>query len=303
MSETYKKKDIGKNILIYLFMIVLGFFYALNYQLFVVKNAFAPNGVSGIGAMIEYKTGFSNGYFFLIVNIPLCVLAFFSINKEFAANTLFFSLAYSASLILFRFADLSAFQYDAQGVDTIFPALIAGSVSGFIYGLAFRRNSSTGGSDIIAKYISKKRPSWNFFWINFALNAAIAVASYFVYAVPDETGALVYNYKPVCLCMLYCFLSSLVGNSIIRGSKSALKFTVITSHADVIKDEIFNKLKHGATCFNAVGAYSNSSKQAIVCVINKRQQVDFENILKKYDDTFTFVETVSETIGNFTHIK
>ena len=74
-------------------------------------------------------------------------------------------------------------------MDTIFPALIAGAVSGFVYGIVFRRNASTAGMDIIAKYVSKKDPLLNFFWINFALNAAIALLSYFVYTTPGEGGA------------------------------------------------------------------------------------------------------------------
>ena len=131
----------------------------------------------------------------------------------------------------------------------------------------------------------------------------IAAASYFVYAAPDETGALVYNYKPVCLCMLYCLMSSLVGNMILKGAKSALKFMIITSHAEEIEREIVEKLKHGATRIAAVGAYSNAPRDVIVCVVNKRQIVEFKDILKKYDNTFTFVEPVSETIGNFLHVK
>ena len=170
-------------------------------------------------------------------------------------------------------------------------------------GLAFRRNSSTGGADIIAKYVSKKDPLLNFFWINFAINAVIACVSFFVYAERDASGALQLDFKPVCLCLLYCLLSSIVGNAIIKGSKSAYKFIIITSHADEIDAEILSKLKHGATRIQATGAYSNASRDVIICVVNKRQIVEFRDILKKYPDTFAFVETVNETLGNFAKVK
>ena len=280
-------------------MIALAFLFALNYQLFIVRNGFAPAGINGIATMIEYKTGFDVGYFSLIVNVPLCVFAYFCIGKGFAVKTFVFSVAYSVFLLVLGTVDLSAFQYDAKGVDTVFPALIAGAVGGFVYGLSFRLNSSTGGADVIAKYVSKKDPLLNFFWINFAINAAIALASYFVYAVPGDNGALVYDYRPVCLCMLYCFLSSLVGSMIIRGSKSAYKFFIITPHADEIDREILERLHHSATRLQGAGAYSNAPRDVIVCVVNKRQLVEFKNILKKYENTFAFVETVNETIGNF----
>ena len=212
-------------------MVGLALVFALNYILFITKNQFAPAGFNGIATMIEYKTGFSVGYFSLIINVPLCIFAFFFIAKDFAVKTFVFSVAYSLFVLLLGEVDLSAFQYDAKGVDTIFPALIAGAIGGFVYGVAFRRNSSTGGADIIAKYVSLRAPMLNFFWVNFAINAAIAVASYFVYTETGEGGEVIYNYKPVCLCMLYCFLSSYVGNAIIKGSKSAYKFFIVTTHS------------------------------------------------------------------------
>lgn len=285
------------------FMIVLAIVFALNYELFVIKNHFAPAGINGIATMIQYKSGFSIGYFSLIVNLPLCTLAFFLIDKDFAIKTFVFCLIYSLACLILESFDLSDIQYDAQGIDTIYPVLIAGAVGGFVYGLAFRRNSSTGGADIIAKYVSKKDPLLNFFWINFAINAVIACVSFFVYAERDASGALQFDFKPVCLCLLYCLLSSIVGNAIIKGSKSAYKFIIITSHADEIDAEILSKLKHGATRIQATGAYSNASRDVIICVVNKRQIVEFRDILKKYPDTFAFVETVNETLGNFAKVK
>lgn len=292
-------KAVRKEVLIGMLMVALAFVFALNYQLFIVRNNFAPAGISGIATMIEYKTGFSVGYFSLIVNVPLCAAAFFLVNKKFAVRTFTFSLAYSVFLLVLDMADLSSFQYDAQGVDTIFPALIAGSVGGFVYGISFRFNSSTGGIDVVAKYVSKRDPLLNFFWINFTINALIAVASCFVYAEPNAGGSIVYDYKPVCLCMLYCFLSSFVGSAIIKGSKAAYKFFIITPHADEIDREILEKLHHSATRLQGAGAYSGEERDVIVCVVNKRQLVEFKDILKKYENTFAFVETVNETIGNF----
>ena len=146
-----KASSVRRVLLDCLLMVALATLFALTYELFIARNQFAPAGISGVATMVEYATGFSVGYFSLIVNVPLCIFAFFFISKDFAIKTSVFSLVYSGALLLFRAVDLSAFQYDAQGVDTIFPALIAGALSGFVYGVSFRRNSSTGGEDIIAK--------------------------------------------------------------------------------------------------------------------------------------------------------
>ncbi|MBE6762567.1 MAG: YitT family protein [Ruminococcaceae bacterium] len=297
------KKQILHNLISYLFVSLAAILLAFTYQLFVVKNGFAPAGLNGIATMIQYKTGFSIGYMSLLINIPLCIWAYFLIDKRFAKRSLCFCLVYSFCFLYLQKIGLSAFQYNAKGHDTIFPVLLSGVLSGFVYGVCFRNTASTGGTDIVSKYISKVKPSLNFFWITFILNTFVAVISFFVYAKPDNNQNLIYDYKPVCLCVLYCFISSFMGNYIIKGTHTAAKFTVITSHPDEITQDILAKLRHSATKISAFGSYSNNEKTVLICVINKHQIMEFQKILKKYDDTFSFSETVNDTYGNFAQVK
>lgn len=276
---------------------------AFNYQLFIVENDFAPAGINGIATMVQYKTGFSIAYMSLLINVPLCIFAYFLVDKGFGKRSLCFCVVYSLVFLALQRLGLEAFQYDAQGHDTVFPVILSGIISGVVYGCCFRLNSSTGGTDILSKYISKKRPQLNFFWVTFTLNAIVAAVSFFVYAKPDTAGGLSYDYKPVCLCIMYCFISSFVGSYIIRGTKSAYKFTVVTPYAKEITEDIVNTLKHSTTIIHGEGGYSHDQRDLLICVVNKHQLVDFKDILKKYDHTFSFSEPVSETFGNFRHIK
>lgn len=287
----------------YLAVICVAVLLAFNYQLFIVENGFAPAGLNGIATMIQYKTGFSIGYMSLIINIPLCILAFFFLDRAFALHSLCFCLTYSFVFLYLQQIGLTDFQYNAHGHDTVFPVILSGVISGFVYGVSFRNNSSTGGTDILSKYISFKRPELNFFWITFSLNALVAIVSFFVYAKPDAANNLVYDYKPVCLCILYCFISSFIGNYIIKGTKSACKFTIITSHPDEITKEITERLRHSSTKLEAIGSYSKEGKSVLICVINKHQIIELKNVLNKYDNTFSFIESVNETYGNFKNIK
>lgn len=292
-----------KSISAYLFVILAAVLLAFTYQLFIVKNNFAPAGINGIATMIQYKTGFSIGYMSLIINVPLCILAYFFVNRDFAKKSLLFCLVYSFVYLGLQQMNFTGFQYDAGGHDTIYPVIISGTLGGVVYGICARHNASTGGTDIVSKYISIKNPYLNFFWITLTINAIVAVISFFVYAKPDSSGSMSYDYKPVCLCIIYCFISTFLGNVIIQGSKQAYKFTVITTHADEISEEVLNTLRHGATKLSAIGAYKHQEKDVLICVVNKHQIVDFQNILKKYDNTFSFVENVGNTFGNFAKIK
>ncbi len=300
-------KTSSKNLLSFvsteIIMVLLAILMALSYQLFVVENHFAPAGLNGVATMVQYKTGFSIGYMSLIINTPLCIFAFFFVNRRFAISTLTFCLVYSFAFLFFQELGLEQFQYDAGGHNTIFPVILSGMISGFIYGICFLKNASTGGTDIVSKFISRVNPHINFFWATFILNACVAIVSFFVYAVPDESDMLTYDYSPVCLCILYCFLSSFMGNFIIKGTKSAVKFTIITEHPQEIAEEISRELKHGSTQLEALGTFRYESKSILLCVVNKNQMIDLKNILNKYPNTFSFSEAVNETYGNFKKIR
>lgn len=291
-------KRIFHNIFSYTIIILMALLLAVNYYIFIVENHFAPAGLNGIATMIQYKTGFSISYVSLIINVPLCLLAYFLVERGYAVKSLVFTLVYSYFYLYLQHVGLDSLKYDAQGHDTIFPVIISGVISGCVCGLCFKNNSASGGMEIVSKYISKVRPNANFFIVSFVLNAIIAGASLFVYS---DKGVV--DYKPVALCITYCFVSNYVGNYIIKGAKIAYKFTVITSHPDEISDEIMHILKHGITKVTAQGAYTNSHKTVLLCVVNKHQLTDFKKIIDKYDETFSFYESVNETYGNFKNIK
>ena len=286
----------------YIEIVLLALLMAFNYQLFIVNNGFAPAGLNGIATMVQYKTGFSIGYMSIIINVPLCILAYFLLNRTFAKRSLVFSLVYSISFLILQRIGLEQFQYNANGHDTIYPVMLSGVFSGFIYGLSFRANSSTGGTDIVSKYISAKKPSLNFFWITFTLNATVALASFFVYA-ERVNSEIIYNYKPICLCVLYCFISSFIGNYIIKGTKNAYKITIITTEPEAIMADIQERLRHSSTMLSATGSFSHQEKSMVICVINRHQLIDLNDILSNYQNTFSFTENVNETYGNFKKIK
>ncbi len=287
-----------KYILSYINIILVAILLAANYHIFIVQNHFAPAGLNGIATMIQYKTGFSISYMSLIINVPLCILAFFLVEREFAVKTLLFSLVYSFTYLFFQNSGTEFLQYNAQGHDTIFPVIISGVISGFVYGICMQNDASTGGTDVVSRYINKRKPATNFFMVTFILNAFVAFASLFVYS---EKGFA--DYKPVALCITYCFISNFVGNYIIKGTKTAYKFTVITNHPDAIAQEVSEKLRHSATQVQALGTYSHTEKSVLLCVVNKHQLINFKKILANYDNTFAFYEIVNETYGNFKKIK
>ena len=83
------------------------------------------------------------------------------------------------------------------------------------------------------------------------------------------------------------------------GAKSALKFEVITEHAEEISKEIIEKLGHAVTVTPAEGMFEHKNKVLLICVIKPRQTAKFQEIISRYPETFAYVGTVSEVIGKF----
>ena len=287
-----------KVVLSYLVILAMALLLSFNYYVFIIENHFAPAGINGIATMVQYKTGLSLGWFSLVFNLPLCAAAFFLVERRYAVRSLVFAAAYSLFYLLLQRLDPAFIQYDAGGHDTILPALISGAISGFIIGVCLRYHASSGGMETVSRCVHAVRPQVDFFKVNFVLNAAVAVLSLFVYS---EGGAL--DYKPVALCITYCLTSNVVGSRMTQGAKTACKFTVVTTHPDEIAAEVITTLHRSATRMAAEGSYTGDATTVLLCVVGKHQTAAFRKLLEKYDNTFSFCETVNETYGNFAAVR
>ena len=79
-----KIKKLAKLIL----LAVLAAVSALNYAIFIFPNQFAPAGLDGICTMIQDITGISIGYLALAANIPLLMIAWFKLDRDYVAKSI-----------------------------------------------------------------------------------------------------------------------------------------------------------------------------------------------------------------------
>ena len=82
-------------ILDYGVLLAMAVLMALNYQIFILQNSFAPSGINGLATMIQYLFDFSVGYFSLIINVPLAIICALFVDRKFAIRTMVFVLAFS----------------------------------------------------------------------------------------------------------------------------------------------------------------------------------------------------------------
>ena len=282
----------AKKVVSYLFVIALGLVLALNYQLFVFPNNFAPAGLNGIFTMIQYLFGFKLSNASIILNIPLYILVYFKVSKPFANRAMVFLLSFSGFLALLDLVDLSAFVYSTT-ISTLLGPAVAGMISGFCGYYMHQMGTCMGGTEYIAKLIHKKKPSFNLFSIMFTLNVVVALASYFVYD---------YKIEPVLLCIIYSYFSSTVRDNMNRKHQSALRCEIVTDQGAELGQEIIRQLHHSVTRLPGTGLYTGKEKDVLVCIVNPTQLNELTKLVNRYPGSFVTVSQVSTVMGKFARL-
>ena len=284
-----------KKILTYGVIIGLALVSAVNYQLFIFPNKFAPSGINGLCTMIQYVFGVSVSSLNLIINLPLSFLVYKKVSRSIAVRSMTYVLSFSVWLTVLGHIDLSAFAYATDtGTSTILGPLVAGIVNGSVYSQLAQGGAYTGGTDFIASLIRKRNPSLNFFSVIFGLNAAVAAISYFVYD---------YQIEPVILCIIYCFTSSTVSDKVVKSGRQAIRFEIVTDSPEELSRAIISRLRHSVTLIPAKGMYSGKDTNVLICVINKAQAATLSAIVRQQPNTFAVMSSVSEVMGNFKHLN
>ncbi|MBP5732977.1 MAG: YitT family protein, partial [Lachnospiraceae bacterium] len=163
-----------------------------------------------------------------------------------------------------------------------------GSLSAIGLGLTFRAGSTTGGSDIIVKYLRQKFPYLKTGIIMMAIDVVVVTASAIVFG--DIERAL---YAGISVGV-----TSFVLDLVLYGRDGAKLIYIISDHPEVIAKRLLEELDVGVTYLEGAGAYSGKEKQVIFCVLRKPLSPRAEDIVKKEDpQAFMIVTNATEIYG------
>lgn len=282
-------KNAAKVVASYGIVLLIALVMALNYELFVFPNSFAPAGLNGVFTMIQHALGFKLSYTSIILNVPLAIISYFVNSKPRALRTLTYTLAFSGFLMLFDRVDMSAFVYSTPNSKLLGP-LVAGLITGAGGYMMHKLNACYGGTEFLAGFIHKVKPHFNFFTIIFVLNVSVALASYFVYD---------YQIEPVLLCIIYSYASSTVRDMLNRKDQSAVRCEIVTENPQKLRTAIIEQLHHTATEITGKGSYSGREKTILLCIVNSSQVSELTKLVSQYPDSFVVVSPATSVVGNF----
>ncbi len=284
--ENGKKINYRKEVINVLWIIVASVLGAFGMHVFVYSSDFAPIGVDGIATMLQTLTHVNAGIYTLALNLPLVIAALVFLKKRYVIYTIVFTVITSGLLILLE--SVHMWQYVTE-TDRLISALFSGIMLGLRTGIMLKIGGSTGGADIIACLVQRKRPYGSVEKIISIVCYVIMGLSFFVYK----------NINCIFLSIVQLIVFEFVTRGVLSPTRNAIEVKIITRNPEEIKNEILYNLKHGATVVESKGMYTEEGNSIVFSVINQRQVPQFMKLIKKYPDTFAYYNEVYGIHGNF----
>lgn len=238
-------------------------------------------GAAGISTAINYLSNINVGFITFLINIPVFILGFILLDKDFLITSL-------VNMVLF-----SIIIGITQEIGSIIPiddillqSVYGGILCGIGNGLVFRTKSSLGGTDIIGA-ILKNKLNIEMKNTTFGINLAIVSVSSLLFGID---------------LALYTLISMFINAQVMSYIKDALNdekaVMVFSNNPQPIADEIMKSLIRGVTFIDAEGGYTHEKKKIIYCVVLSREIPKIKEIAIKYDEkSFISVNDINEVKG------
>ena len=253
---------------------------AFNINYFFVGNKLAEGGVSGLSLIIHYLSNIDVSYLYFALNIPLIILAYIFLGKNFLLKTFFATFVLSVFLKVFA-------SFSEPLDDILLAAIFGGAINGIAIGIVFYAGGSTGGMDIVAKIVNK--------YTGIPISRILLATDFIVLSIVAVIfGKVIFMYTLISLV-----ISSKMIDIIQVGIYSAKGVTIITTKEDEIRKRIMEDTGRGITLIDAKGGYTQKEIGMLYCVVGQYQLTKVKTIVKEVDPSaFMIVADVHEVIGN-----
>lgn len=157
--------------------------FAIGWRCFIFPNKAGLGGFAGIASLIGYILNRNDlGSFLFLINVPLLILAFIYLSKDFCIKSAFtiITIALTSNL----FGKILPIFCGNRLIFCIFGAVL----SGIGLGCIFKSGSTSGGSDIVSMLIKLKYPKVKVGTIMLYFDVTVIGLSAIVYK--DITSAL-----------------------------------------------------------------------------------------------------------------
>ena len=278
------KKLIGrKRIREYLIITFASLIYGVGTSLLVDPNNLAPGGMTGLAIVLNRLVGIGTGMWFLLLNIPILVVAIWKFGIRFTISTVY------ATAMISIFTDLCTRFFGRYVIHDMILAVTFGSaMTAVAIGLIFKCHATSGGTDVIIKLLRLKYPHIKTGVLYILTDMIVLIIAAFVF---NDLAAAMYSFLSVMVV-------SAVVDFVLYGRDGAKLIYIISDRPEIITARLLTELDIGVTHVFGKGAYSGEEKKVIMCAIKKRLSPLAEDIVREEDpNAFMIVSSASEIFG------
>lgn len=253
---------------------------AIGFNMFMMPLNIAPGGVSGFSTVIYELFGINPALTQWAIGIPILILGAIILGKNFAVKTVTGTICVPLFILLTG-------GIEPPTSDPLLGAIFGGVLLGCGLALAFKGNSSTGGTDTMAQILNKVT-GLPVGFVLILLDGSIILLEVTVFGL--EQGL----YMLICL-----YVYSKTISFIQVGFSSSKSVMIVSDHEKEITQAILEKMKRGVTKIDARGGYTDSQKSILLVVVSQKQYPLLSQIVKETDPSaFLIVTEAAEVRGN-----
>ena len=257
---------------------------AFAFNLFFLKYDIVCFGVSGISIVLN-EFGVNPSIFILSANIFLMILAYFVLGFDNMKNQLVGALSYPI------FVEITSFiteRIDLGGTELVVIAIMGGVFAGIGYGLIYKSDFSTGGTDVIIEIISKYG------------KISMGNAGLIVNGIIVIIGKIVFSWDIVLYAILVSYLISIFTDKVLLGISKSKVFYIVTNkkNDDIVRNFLISLPEVGATVIDAEGGYSSDEETLLLAVVPTREYFIVKEGLKEIDKDIFFLVCDSYEVSN-----
>lgn len=281
MSSQNIFQDIKFSIPWNLFLLTIGsIVFVTGINGIVAEHSFIPGGLYGLCLFLFYKTDMmSPGLWYLLLNIPLCLLGWIMLSKRFLLYTI-----YSVAVVTLS-AELIEVNFGIH--DQLYAAITAGAISGAGAGIILRTLGSAGGMDVVAIILNK--------YFNIGVGKTFMAFNLILFSMVAAN----YDADILIASIILTFVTSSSLDYLLSLFNQRKVVYIISDHHDAIADKILNQLKIGATFIKGRGAYSGRDRDILMAITNNIQLKRLEEVVFTCDsDALFIVENSYDVIGS-----
>lgn len=276
-----------KNIINYIYIITGCLIVAMSINIFLIPNKITTGGANGVATVIYYLFKIPVSLTILLLNLPLFIIALKNIGLKFCSKAIVGTVFLAVFIWLTDI--LRTVSWLSFSEDLFLTSIFGGITMGVGMSIVFKGEGSTGGSDLLAQIIYKKRNASSLGQIILLIDTV--VITILVIAFKDI------NYGLYSVVSLY--LSKKTIDIMFEGIGSTKVITIITRKGEEIAKEIIQKTDRGVTInANVIGKYTDRKYDQVISIVNTSDLSKIKKIIKKIDKTsFVYISNTSEVLG------